>query len=156
MTWTLSELASIAEIVGLVAIVPSLIFVGVQLMRGNREARAATIQATMDSDLRLSSAFADHAGTWNKVITGEPLAIGEEMRRGIVLFNVLMADTEGRFQQYRSGYLDAQTWEARKATLPKFVRLPIFEVWRSSPGGASHSADYLELLDALVEKIPLE
>lgn len=63
MLWTLSELALIAEILGLVAVVPSLIFVEVQLMRGNREARAATIQATMDSDLRLSSAFADHAGS---------------------------------------------------------------------------------------------
>jgi hypothetical protein len=69
---------------------------------------------------------------------------------------VLMADTEGRFHQYRSGYLDAQTWEARSSTLPKLVRLPIFEVWRSSPGGASHSADYLELLDALAEKVTLE
>ena len=80
VTWTLSEFAAVAEILGLVAIVPSLIFVGVQLQRGNCEARAASIQATMDADREISMAYADHAGTWDKIITGAPLAEGEELR----------------------------------------------------------------------------
>jgi len=50
MTWTLSELAAIAEIIGLIAIVPSLLFVGVQLARGNREFRAASTQAVLASE----------------------------------------------------------------------------------------------------------
>ncbi|HEY5622495.1 MAG TPA: hypothetical protein VIV14_01965 [Gammaproteobacteria bacterium] len=148
MDLTLPEFAAIAEILGLVALVPSLIFVGVQLKRGNREARAATMQAAMVSDLTISIAFADHAGTWNKVITGQPLETGEESRRGIVLFNVLMADTEGRFHQYKAGYLDAQSWEGRSSALPGVTRLPIFEIWRNSPGGKSHAADFLALLDS--------
>lgn len=152
MTWTLSELAAVAEILGLIAIVPSLIFVGVQLQRGNREARAASIQATMDADREISMAFADHAGTWNKVITGSPLAEGEEWRRGIVLFNVLMADSEGRFHQFKAGYLDAQSWEARHSTLRELSNLPIYKTWRNSPGGRSHAADFLEILDSLAEE----
>ena len=55
MTWTLSELASVAEILGLLAIVPSLIFVGVQLVRGNREARATTTQLAVQSEPRMST-----------------------------------------------------------------------------------------------------
>jgi len=35
--------SGLAETIGLLAIVPSLLFVGVQLARGNREARAAAL-----------------------------------------------------------------------------------------------------------------
>ncbi len=152
MTWTLQELASIAEILGLIAIVPSLIFVGVQLGRGNREARAAAFQAAMKSEIDVSAIFAEHAGTWDNVINGAPLASGEELRRGMILFNVLMSDSEGRYHQFKAGYLDVQSWEARHSALAPMVILPIFEIWRSSPGGLSHSADFLQLLDGMVSK----
>lgn len=152
MTWTLSELAAIAEILGLIAIVPSLIFVGVQLARGNREARAATYQAAMKSEIDVSAILVEHAGTWDKVMTGAPLASGEELREGIVLFNVLMSDSEGRYHQFKAGYLDVQSWDARRSALASAVFLPIFEIWRSSPGGLSHSADFLALLDGMASR----
>ena len=152
MTWTLQELASIAEILGLIAIVPSLIFVGVQLGRGNREARAAAFQAAMKSEIDVSAILAEHAGTWDKVIKGAPLASGEELRKGMILFNVLMSDSEGRYHQFKAGYLHVQSWEARHSALAPMVILPIFEIWGSSPGGLSHSADFLKLLDGMVSK----
>ena len=152
MTWTLSELAAIAEILGLVAIVPSLIFVGVQLARANREARAATLQAAMFSEISYSFRFADHASVWDKVITGSPLSEGEELRRGVLLYNAFMTDTENRYHQFRGGYLDSQAWEARYSTLPEIVSLPIFEPWRNSPGGRNHSTGFLEMLDELASK----
>ncbi len=149
MTWTLSELASIAEILALVAIVPSLIFVGVQIARGNREARAASVQAALFSEIANSFKFADHAGTWDKVVKGEPLAEGDELRRGIVLFNVVMTDSENRYHQFKAGYLDSQAWEARFSTLPGLTSLPIFKDWRHSFGGQNTSAEFLEVLDEL-------
>ena len=149
MTWTLSELGSIAEIVGLLAIVPSLIFVGAQLARGNREARASTIQAIMNSEMEMTARFADHAGTWDKVVAGEPLSNGEEARRGIVLLNVLMTDSEHRYHQFQSGYLDAQQWEARRSIFPSLVRMPIYKSWRNSLGAKSRSGDFLEILDTV-------
>jgi len=149
MTWTLSELASLAEIIGLLAIIPSLLFVGVQLARGRREIRAATLQATLTSERELNAKFADYAGTWDKVVKGEPLSEGEETRRAIVLFNMLMMDTENRFQQFKSGYLDPESWEARHSTLHENVSFPIFKVWRNSPGGRNRSAEFLRILDKM-------
>ena len=149
MTWTLSELGSIAEIVGLLAIVPSLIFVGVQLARGNRGARASTIQSIMNSEMEMTARFADHAGTWDKVVAGEPLSDGEEARRGVVLLNVLMTDSENRCHQFQAGYLDAQRWEARSSIFPSLVRMPIFQIWRASLGARSRSADFLDIFDKI-------
>ena len=148
MKWRLSNVSS-AEMVGATAVVLSLVFVGVQIRDGNREARAATIQSILSTDLDMSVVFADHASTWDKVLMGEPLASGEEMRRGIVLFNMLITDTENRYLQFRSGYLDAQSWEGRRSVIPALTNLPIYKTWRSSPGALSHSSDFLELMDGL-------
>lgn len=69
-----------------------------------------------------------------------------------MLFNVFMIDSESRNQQYETGFLDPQSCQARFRTLPSIVRLPIFEEWRKSIGGLSHSADYLAMVDRLAKQ----
>ena len=142
------KLANYAEIIGSTAVVLSLIFVGLQLNEGNREARAATTQAALQSEMDMVRTLALHAGTWDKVISGEPLASGEEMRRGILLFNLLMSNTENSYHQFESGYFEAGKWEGRLSTLPPVVRLPMYEIWKNSIGSLGHSADFMELLDS--------
>ena len=129
-----------------------MLFVGVQLARGSREVRAATIQATMNSESELNARFVEYAGTWDKVATGAPLSEGEERRRAIVLFNMLMTDTENRLHQFKAGYLDRETWEARHSTLPEIVSLPIFKIWRKSLGGRNRSAEFLGIVDKMAGK----
>jgi hypothetical protein len=146
---TLEQYAFLAEILASAAVVISLIFVGIQLAHANRESRASTMQAAMFREIENSFRFADHAATWNKVITGAPLSDGEELRRSIALFNAFMTDCEYRFRQFRAGYLDAQTWQARMATLPIVANLPVYAPWRASPGGQNHAQDFLALMDKL-------
>jgi len=146
----LEQYALIAEILGSVAVVISLLFVGAQLARANRESRVATMQSAMFREIENSFRFADHAGAWDKVMTGQPLADGEELRTGVVLYNAFMTDSEYRFRQFKAGYLDSRMWEARVAALPLVVHLPIHEIWRNSPGGRNHAADFLQFLNELV------
>ena len=153
MTWTLTELAAIAEIVGVIAIVPSLIFVGVQIQRSNRETRAATVQAASNSELYLGATFADHAETWEKVLAGVPLTEGEERRKGIILYNMIMTESENRYHQFSSGFLEASSWEGRLASVRALVRAPLFETWRNSVGALVHSSDFLDLVDELAKEL---
>lgn len=134
MDWTLSNFAMLAEIVGMFAIVGSLIFVGLQIAASNREARAATLQAAMNLEITMAASFADHADTWNNVITGAPLSSGEETRRAMVLYNITMTERESRYHQFKAGYLNRGNWEARRSVLPLLVSLPVFTNWRNSPG----------------------
>lgn len=151
---TLEHYAYLAEIIGSLAIIASLVFVGVQLSHANRESRAAAMQAAMLTEVDNSFRFADHANTWDKVVRGAPLADGEEERKGIVLYNALVTDSENRYHQYRAGYLDSQSWEARRAALHPMMRLPIFENWRKSFGGRNHAPDFLAILDEMAGKPP--
>ncbi len=143
--------ANIAEIVGVILVVVTLVFLTLQIRQNTRALRSTTIQSVMQSEVAMMSILVENADTWEKIISGMPLASGEETRRAIILFNVYMIDTESRYHQFKAGYLDAQPWDGRLGTLPYVVRLPIFELWRASPGGASHAADFLTLLDGLAE-----
>ncbi len=156
MTWTLSELAAIAEILGLIAIVPSLIFVGIQLARANRETRARTIQSALDSQMHLISTILEHSGTWDRMLADTSLAAGEETRTGILLYNLYMTEAESRYHQFRSGYLDPRSWEGHLGGLRPLLALKMYDVWRASPGANNHSADFLEIVDDLAERVSSE
>jgi hypothetical protein len=147
----LSEWAAIAEIVAAVGVILSLIFVGLQINEGNKETRAATMQAALDGEAFFVATVLNHVGTWQKIVTGAPLESGEEMRTAILLYNLLMTENENRFHQFYSGYLDSQAWQARLNTLKALAKLPIYETWRQSVGAQGHSADFLGLVDSLAE-----
>jgi hypothetical protein len=133
-----------------------LIFVGLQISEGNQETRAATIQAASDAEAFMIATVVNHSETWDKVVTGAPLESGGETRKGINLYNFLMVESESRYHQFHSGFLDAASWEGRRSTLQSLVRLPIFKLWRESFGAKGHSAEFLELLDSLAEEAPVE
>ena len=99
MKWKLSEWASIAEIIAAIGVILSLIFVGVQVSEGNLETRAATLQAASDAEAFMLATFLEHTDTWDKVVTGQPLDDGAELRGGILLYNLLLVDTENRYHQ---------------------------------------------------------
>ena len=156
MNLKLTDWASIAEIIAAIGVIFSLIFVGLQINEGNQETRAATIQAASDAEAFMIATIVNHSETWDKVVTGAPLESGAETRKGINLYNFLMVESENRYYQFHSGYLDAPSWVGRQSTLQPIVKLPIFKLWRESFGARGHSAEFLELLDSLAEEAPVE
>lgn len=93
--------------------------------------------------------FIDHSSTWEKVVTGTPVGEGAEARKAINLFNLAMLESSNRYVQYRSGYLDEESWEGTFSTLPGLRLLPIYEQWRESFGGQGQDSAFLELIDNL-------
>jgi hypothetical protein len=147
----LTKWASIAELIAGVGVILSLIFVGLQINEGNRETRAATLQAATDSEMFMQSQFIRYAGLWEKLIIGATIEKGEETRKAIILYNMIMTDFENRYYQFEAGYFDAESWENRVSSLRRIVALPFFETWRGTMGAVAHSPGFLELVDDLSE-----
>ena len=61
-----------AEIVAAIGGILSLVFVGFQLNEGNKEARAATVQASIDSGLSLMSCIGPPVTAMSGNATGSP------------------------------------------------------------------------------------
>ncbi|MGI9262517.1 MAG: hypothetical protein ACR2QR_10805 [Woeseiaceae bacterium] len=138
---TIQDWGAIGEMIGGVAIIVSLLYVGLQLKQGNREAKAATLQAALDSEMVLQAEVLRYAGVWNKVQSDATFSDEEEERRGILLFNMMMTVYQNRYYQFQSGYLDDR---------PDFayvVSWPMFDIWRASGGATLRSPEFLALLD---------
>jgi len=150
LSW--STAASIADVISAIAVVVSLVYLSLQIRANTRSNRASAFHATIDSEMELAKTVVEHAGTWDKVQTGQPLAAGEETRRAIALFNLVMLDAERRFNQFNAGFLEAGPWEGNLKSLPLLVALPTYERWRQSGGAMSRSADFLRLLDGIAER----
>ena len=74
------------------------------------------------------SQIARYADTWNNVYTGKPLSEGEEMQRGIALYN-MMTLKENRYLQMKSGFLEYQP-----DAITAGVTWPIYEAWQKLGG----------------------
>ncbi len=138
---SLQDWGAIGELLGGVAIIVSLLYVGLQIKHGNRETRANTLQATLDSEMSWQAEAMRYAGIWEKIVTGVHFADGDETRRAILLYNMGMTVFEYRYYQFKTGYLD------NPPVTEDVVTFPIYEVWRASGGAKNRSAEFLEFLD---------
>jgi len=143
---SLQDWGAIGELIGGVAIIVSLLYVGLQIKHGNRETRASTLQATLDSEMSLQAEAMRYAGTWEKIITGVHFADGEETRRAILLYNMMMTLYQNRYYQVKAGYLDHLPFTE------EVVTFPMYEIWRGSGGAKNRSAEFLEFLDKQHER----
>jgi len=71
MNW--EAIAAVAELLAAIGVVISLIFVGLQINKGNAEARAATMQAAADAEAFMISTVVDHSDRWDKIVKGAGL-----------------------------------------------------------------------------------
>ncbi len=146
---SLSKWTSISEMTAAIGVILSLVFVGLQINEGNRETRAATLQSANDSEMFMQSQLMRYADVWQKIISGNPLEDGAELRTGVVLYKMVMTEYENRFIQLEAGYIDQTMWETRLHGLRRFVALSFFDTWRPSIGATGTSPDFLELVDKL-------
>ena len=143
---SLQDWGAIGELLGGVAIIVSLLYVGLQIKHGNQETRAATLQATLDSEMFWQVEAMRYAGTWEKIVTGVHFADGEESRRAILLYTMMMTLFEYRYYQFETGYLD------NPPVTEDVVTFPMYEIWRGSGGAKNRSAEFLEFLDRQHER----
>ncbi len=143
---SLQDWGAIGELLGGVAIIVSLLYVGLQIKHGNRETRANTLQATLDSEMSLQAEAMRYAGTWEKIVTGVHFADGEETRRAILLYNMMMTLYQNRYYQFKTGYLD------HPPETEEVVTFPMYAIWRASGGAKNRSAEFLEFLDGQHER----
>jgi hypothetical protein len=145
------QLGAWGDFIGGIAVVAGLVFVGIQLLGANREARAATIQSSLHMQVLVDTELARHADTWAKVISKSPIEDESELRRALILFNLIMTTMENRYHQFQAGYLDKDSWEASQRALRKTLAADIYTHWRGSAGAATHSLQFLDLADDLAK-----
>jgi hypothetical protein len=146
---SLGDLASLASLVGSVAVLVSLLFLGFQMRQSNRNQRSLMQQGRSDRNVDLLCRLTDPklSEILLRVSGGETLTDAEYF----VLYGFAGAvfwSYEDSFFQFHSGTLDAKSWASDVATLKRLLSNPAYRaVWRTARSGIGD--EYSSFLDGL-------
>lgn len=132
LKFQLRSAALVAEIIGGLAVVVSLIFVGVQLAQANKLERNAAMQRHIEAVTDLQRSVSDTPVTldaFRKAARGEELSLNE--RINLESFLIYSDRTwEGLYLQYLDGQIDRDLWEAHRAQARPLHNSPVARaVW---------------------------
>lgn len=138
MKLRLSDVASIAEIVGAVAVVVSLVYVGTQVRDTTRAVRSAAIN---DANIALQSWYTmlssnpGAIGTWlDGTLSQQPLSRDEEFRYMMTMQSVMYA-FQNIFLLHEEGSLDSDVTTSLAAGIQAIRRTPGFHRYWSQRRG---------------------
>lgn len=117
-----SDWKEIAELVGIVAIVASLLFVGLQLKQSHEIALATQYQSRAEAtqNLHLAGIEAD----WIAPIPALRNQVSDALSaRDINLFLWLWIQFDNHYYQYQSGFLEESAWQAQLRNIREFYAL---------------------------------
>lgn len=147
--YQLKRAALIAEIVGAVAVVISLVFVGLQLAQANELAREAAEQKQIESIGALSRIVAENphiADLLARGQTGEPMTPAEQVA-ATSMITYGQRTWEALYYQYKAGRVSPELWEAHRHQARAMQNTPLGQmVWKQRKNWFSKS--YQEFRDS--------
>ena len=124
MIETLEEYALIAEIISAIAIIISLVFVGVQIKANTKATQASSFHeiAALDINILLNFSSSQELARLITVFRDNPDSLSEEEQmHGFYLFGAEVRHVENLFLQNENKMLSAKNWKSRKALVDGVV-----------------------------------
>ena len=112
-----AAISAISDFLAAIAGVASLWFVASQLRQNTKAIVASSRQGLLDADLRLISAFIDHALDPHLISDNDQLTPENERRITWMVVKALRV-REFAWHQYRSGTLDERSWQSYMEPVP--------------------------------------
>ena len=111
MNW--DAVSAIAEVIGLVVVVASLIYLAAQIRQNTNAIRSGTREAFLNA-LQTCNAFAlENSDIWHRgAFEGEEL-IGEELTRYITIVHAGLNAYEALYSEYLAGNVEQEFWESK-------------------------------------------
>jgi hypothetical protein len=150
MNW--DAIGAIAELLGAIGVIASLVYLATQIRQSREQMRAATYQQ-----------IHEHQG---QTFTTLPNPDMDVVRRGLEDFHQLSAEDTWRFglwalhnvmnlesahYQYRMGMLDQSRWRVYLSNLRMFFRTPGFVAWwNTAPQRPDISPEFLTLVEEIL------
>jgi len=148
----LGDFSSVANLASNLAVLVSLLFLGLQVRQGNRNQRSLMQQGRSARNVELLARLGEPnlAKLMTRAAGNEELADAEYYQLYGYLASVLWS-YEDCFFQFRAGMLDAQSWSSDVATLKRMFANPVYwAVWKAARGALGE--DYRSFLDELVSQ----
>ena len=152
MNW--DALGAIGELVGGVAVVASLVYLGLQIRRNTISTQTATEIEAGKSNFEWVLRWADDdrlMKTWDKVAQGEMEA--SDIQRYLWMITAHCALSQSIFDQFEKGMVSDRCWGNFERTLIGLLEPDFAKVWWKERGG-NFSPEFCDYMDRKLEADP--
>jgi hypothetical protein len=112
----LEQYAYLAQIVGVLFVAATLIYLAIQVRHGAGPLRTENRRSLLENDREVLLAYLDNMDLLDKMTGDEALTHSEQWRFS-VLWIINMRNREHEWAQYKDGLLDEATWLSYKAII---------------------------------------
>jgi len=142
-------LGSIAEVIGGIGVILSLIYLSIQIKGSNRIASANSRQSMSEFAMNISKFRAEHADRYAKIDSSDALSEGDKIFQFWSHMQMLVYG-ETHFHQYQLGLMPEAHWIGFSSWLENYVESNGFsEFWNEE--ASSFSEDYRSWIDKVLE-----
>ena len=149
--WTLADVAHLAEIVGAVAIVISLIYVGQELKSNTAAVQAASLQDITNATSTSVLTIAENGELADIRFRGdrdpESLTDVERLRYGL-FHRQMWLQFQNVWTQWRLGTLDDGVWQGYKNVICDIVSEPRVKKWWRDRYARALSGDFVAVVES--------
>src|SRR5271166_1384321 len=123
---SLEEIFYVSQSVASVAVVGSLIYLGLQVRGAERAQRAIMQQGRADRAAHgaMSAADSDLARVFRKAMAGDPELTRDEFAQWMMICRAMFLSGEDSFLQYKAGQLDRKAFDSYVAGVAFYMRSP--------------------------------
>ncbi len=149
---TLEQYAYLAEIIGVVVVTATLLYLALQVRQGAILMRSESRQAMMNNDRDVLLAYLDQQDLFDKMAGQEKLSPSEQ-RRFAALWIANMRNREHEWFQYRDGILDETTWRSYLEIIPIILSSKRHRRWWNKIKVA-YDPGFVQMVDLYISERP--
>jgi hypothetical protein len=141
-------IAAIAEGLGAIGVIATVIYVGLQIRHNSHAVQGATEQALMSQEMALYALLAEHPSIYRRGSENMDDLDADEIIVFEQIINALMSQLYCAFAQFRRGLIPESVWTAYLADWPDYIKEKGFnQAW--SKIKKSHPREFLECLESV-------
>ena len=149
----LEQYAYLSQIIGVILIVASLVYVARQLRQNTDAILAQSRQVVLSASQSELFALLDHPGIHISAIKPEILTAEEQMRLGAWLMGVMRA-RQFAWLQYRNRVIDESQWKTEEAVIRAILDTSRARDWWLKLGRVSFGDEFADFVDGVVAAGP--
>jgi hypothetical protein len=154
MTW--EALAAIAQLAAVVGLIPSLIYLAIQLREQNKERRRAAVAVLTGQWAAMVKTFAESSEFAEIYLRGiqqfDALSPAERLRFGAFL-STFFKNFEGLYYYHKDGTLEPAHWTQVTQTITDLASYPGTQAWWSVRRHR-HTEEFATLVDRMIKEAP--
>jgi len=143
----------IVELIGIVAIVASLLAVVFELRQTTQEIRFSTLDSTLGHYNEWRAKIIENedvAEIWRIGLSGEELSPNQELRFRHLLAELMYANQAAYFRLQEASYSDDQA-DTNRNTIARLMQNDVvLDRWRENRFGSSYTEDFSEYVDSIL------